>query len=304
MKNKNYEFIQRIESHYVGDNCIQIMISNYPNSTITILNSDGMTYHYKPSSSLFINQYLSDKRKEQFPYHQIPNHTSRVGLRKMECINQLFDFNRVYISITNGLVREDYVIKDDDEALLATKYIFPTEKTTKYMNRNEVIELLKKANGGIFSLDGGTFDDYSRLMPSEERIIEWYKEQLIKKRKEETTMHSDKELTEYFYKSLDKLTIADVPINTTVFANLILISIENNEIQSIKATTVKFFGSNHYQVESYNLPITIYSLEHLKKLEYTNSREVSEPKFPAFLNKTVNKTVINKAKQLILERKK
>ena len=67
MKQEKYEFIQRIPSHYVGDDCVQVMMPHYSNSGITILNSDGMIYHYKPNSNLYINKYISDERKNNFP---------------------------------------------------------------------------------------------------------------------------------------------------------------------------------------------------------------------------------------------
>lgn len=306
MKPEKYEFVQRIESHYVGDDCIQIMIPHYLNSGITILNSDGMTYHYKPNSYLFVNKYTSDKRKDQFPYSQIPNHKSRVRLKKLEYVNQLLDFNRVYIEIANGVIKEDYVVKDGDEALLATKYILPNQEETKYMTRDEVLELLKTANGGMFSADASCWQNYT--IPTEERLLEWYKEEIIKRRKNEQGYYqnnnTDKQVSEFFFRSVDKMTIDDVPTDMTIFEDAFLISIENNEIKSVKAIIVKFMGANNYKVESYDFPITIYSLEHMKKLEQTNSRKTSEPKFPRLLNKAINKEEIKKAKQLVLERKK
>ena len=306
MKNEKYEFVQRIESHYVGDDCIQIMIPHFLNSGITILNSDGMTYHYKPNSYLFVNKYTSDKRKEQFPYSQIPNHKSRVRFKKLEYVNQILDFNRVYIEISNGIIKEDYVVKDGDEALIATKYIIPNQEQSKYVTREEMLEVLKTANGGMFSGDGGHWENYS--IPTEERILEWYKEQLINKRKNEQQYYNgdgtDDNLTKYFYQTLDKLTIHDVPSDLTVFEDAILINVDNGEIKSVKAIVVKFISADHYKIETYDFPITIYSLEHMKKLEQTNSRKTLEPKFPRLLNKAINKEEIKKAKQLVLERKK
>lgn len=306
MKTEKYEFVQRIKSHYVGDECIQIMIPHYLNSGITILNSEGMTYHYKPNSYLFVNKYTSDKRKEQFPYSQIPNHKSRVGLKKLEYVNQLLDFNRVYIEIANGVIKEDYVVKDGDEALLATKYILPNQQQSKYVNREEMLEFLKTANGGMFSFDGGHWENYP--IATEERILEWYKEQLINKRKNEQQYYNgdgtDDNLTKYFYQSLDKLTIHDVPTDLTLMEDAILVNVDNSEIKSVKAIVIKFMSADHYKIEIYDFPITIYSLEHMKKLEQTNERKTPEPKFPRLLNKSINKEEVKKAKQLILERQK
>lgn len=299
-KNINYEYIQRIPSHYVGSDCIQIMIPHL-NGGITVLNSDEMTCHYKPNSYHFVNKYVSDERREQFPYSQMPTHKSRVRGKKVEYINQLFDFNRVYIEITNGIIKEYYVIKDGDEALLATKYILPDQKPTKFMNREEVEELINSANG-VYSSDGRHWKDFS--LPNDKRVLDWYKEQIIKRRKNEQSYYDgkviNKDLTEYFYKSVDKMTIDDVPEGITVLGDAILVSVEENEIKSIKAIIVKFMGSDSYMVKFYDFPITIYSLEHMKQLEQTNSRKTSEPKFPRFLNPKINSEDIKKEKKHVL----
>ena len=54
----------------------------------------------------------------------------------------------------------------------------------------------------------------------------------------------------------------------------------------------------------YNYPITIYSFERMKKLQQTNEIKTSEPKFPKRLNKTINRDEIEKAKQLVLQKRK
>lgn len=302
MKNIKYEYIQRIQSHYVGSDCIQITIPHHLNNGITILNSDEMTYHYLPNSPFFINKYISDERKEQFPYSQTPTHNRIVRGKTKEYINQLFDFNRVYIEIADGMIKEDYVIKDGDEALLVTKYILPNQESTRFGNREEVERLINSSNGGIYSQDGGYWQLLS--LPSNESILDSYKEHIIKKRKNELNYYdgngTDKDLTEYFYKSVDKMTIEDVPEGITVVNDAILVSVEKNEIESIKGITVKFYGADSYMVEFYDFPITIYSLNDMKQLEQTNSRKTPEPKFPRFLNPKIDSEYIKKEKKHVL----
>lgn len=299
-----YEYIQRIPSHYVGETCIQTMLPHLKNS-ITILNSDGMTYHYKPNSHLFINKYISDKRKHEFPYSQIPNHKSRVGFKKVEYINQLLDYGRVYIQISDGMIVEHFTIKDGDEALLATKYILPIQRT-EIMNRAQINELLNAANGGMYSFNGTLWEEYR--LTSDEKVLEWYKEQLIDKRKEEQRFRNgsnptDKTLTEFLYKSMEKMTPDDVTLQPILMEDIILISINNNEIKSIKSLVVKFKGTDKYTVEIYDFPITIYSLGHMKQLEQTNFRDTREPKISSSLNRQIDKHEIKKAKQLVLSKK-
>lgn len=261
-----------------------------------------MTYHYLPNSPFFINKYISDERKEQFPYSQTPTHNRIVRGKTKEYINQLFDFNRVYIEIADGMIKEDYVIKDGDEALLVTKYILPNQESTRFGNREEVERLINSSNGGIYSQDGGYWQLLS--LPSNESILDSYKEHIIKKRKNELNYYdgngTDKDLTEYFYKSVDKMTIEDVPEGITVVNDAILVSVKKNEIESIKGITVKFYGADSYMVEFYDFPITIYSLNDMKQLEQTNSRKTPEPKFPRFLNPKIDSEYIKKEKKHVL----
>lgn len=300
-----YEYIQRIPSHYVGESCIQTMIPHYKDS-ITLLNSDGMQYHYKPNSQLFINKYISDKRKDQFPYSQIPTHKSRVGFKKIEYINQLLDFDRVYIQISDGMIVEHFAAKDGEEALLATKYILPIQRT-EIMNRSQIDELIKTANLGMYSFTGTKWEEYR--LTSDEKVLEWYKEQLIDKRKEEQEFRfgsnpTDKKLTEFLYMSMEKMTPDDVPLQPILMDDIILISTDNNEIKNIKSLVVKFKGSDKYIVEIYDFPITVYTLGHMKQLEQTSFRDTPEPKISSSLNPQIDKNEIKKAKQLVLERKK
>lgn len=308
MRKEKYEFVRRIQNHYVGDDCLQIMIPYKLNSGFTMLNADGMTYHYKPNSYLFVNKYTSDERRNQFPYSEIPNHKSRVGFQKLEYVNQLLDFNKVYIEIKDGIIIETFAVKDDDEGLVATKLIVPNQESTKYMNRSKVIKLLESGNVGLFSFCGGYYNEGLDLI-SEEIILECYKKQLIERRKKEENYYdgngTSKDLSDLFRRSIENLTINDVPSDILLHDDyIIVISSENNEIKSVKAIQIKFMSADNYKIESYDFPITIYSLEHMTKLEQTNSKKTSEPKFPKGLNKAIDKNDIKRSKQLVLSRKK
>lgn len=304
MKKKSFEYVQRIKNNYVCDDCIQIMIPHL-GDTISILNSDGMTYHVEPNSSFFVDKYVSDPRKEQFPYSQISTHREVLKGKKVEFINQLYDFNRVYIIIADNEIREYFVVKDGEEALMVTKHIIPNYEQSQILNRAQFEELFKIANGGIFYLDGrgGANGLTNFSLPSNERILNWYKEQLIEEKKEEQRYYEisgNNELTNYFYRSIEKLTIEDVPSDIIFCEGLILVSVEEGKkIKSIKGINAKYMGPDKFIVEIYDFPITIYNLEHLQHLEQINSRKTLEPKFSRILNKKVNKEEVKKAKKLI-----
>ncbi|MBR3898385.1 MAG: hypothetical protein IKJ43_03800 [Bacilli bacterium] len=307
MKKQKREFVQRIESHYVADDCIQIMIPHLED-TISILNSDGIIYHSNPYSYLYINKYISDSRRNQFPYSQIPTHSDLIRGHKVEYINQLYDFNRVYITISDGIIKEKYVVKDKNEALIATKYILPIQQESQILNRQQFEELIKAANGDVFCLDGSVFTDYS--IPSNEYILKWYKEWLIKQRNGERSYnaYSSDELSDYFYRSLDKLTIEDVPSDDISLLEgkiLVLMQEKENgkEICSIKEINANYIGPDRFLVELYDFPITIYSLDYMKKLEQTDSKNTPEPKFPRFLNSKISTDEVKKGKHRVLSLK-
>lgn len=268
MKSKKYEFVERISNFYVGNDCTQIIIPHSLNSTMTLLNGDGITYHYNKNSNICINNYLYDTRKDQFPYLRRSIHQSKFKSKKVEYIDQLFDFNKVYIEIGNGIVKERYFIKDEYEALSAIKYIIPANEGFMYMDRDSILNMLEKANGGIYSLDGGYFENYT--IPTEEEIIE-------------------------LYNSNSK---QDINICNNVF----IVSTKNNEIDCVKLINIKFICSNKYKVESYDFPITKYNLEDLLEIEKESWGKDPKNKYFRILNKAIIKEKTNKSKQLVLQK--
>ena len=137
---KTNEIVQRIQSHYVGDDCIQIMFPYQ--DTLTILNQDGMLYHHKPGSSVYVNKYLEDERRKQFPYSNIPTHFSRVKFKKVAYTNQLLDFEKPYIRIGDGYFSESFVIKDNNQALLISSIMEP-DNHVEHMTYDELLKYLK-----------------------------------------------------------------------------------------------------------------------------------------------------------------
>ena len=281
---------------------MQIMVPHL-NGAISILNASEMTYHTKPNSDLQVNQYISDSRKDQFPYSHIPTHIQRVKGRKVEFINQIYDFNRVYIVITDNVICENYAVKDGDEALMATKYIIPRLEKSEVLTREQLDNLFNSANGGAFLTDGSTLLECH--LPSNEEILNWYKKQLIERRHAEQEYPIDKELTDYFYASLSRLTIENVPSYIPLYKKLIFVFTEEaqgqQEIQSIKGINVTFVNQDQFFVETYDFPISIYTLEQLQQLEQTSALKTPEPKISRLLNPNIAKKQIT-AENLFLSR--
>ena len=140
------EVVQRVESHYVGDDCIQVTIP-YIN-TIIILNKDGIIYSHKNGSHPSINKYVEDERRKQFPYSNIPTHYSRIGLfGKMNYTNQLLNFEEPYIRIVDGVIIESFAVKDKNEALLINK-ILTSDSRSISATRKESEEVFSNSTTG------------------------------------------------------------------------------------------------------------------------------------------------------------
>ena len=70
------ESIKRIKSHYVSDDCVQVMIPY--KKEMTLLSSDDILFHHYRYGGIDcgvnINKYTLDDRRYLFPYGSIPLH--------------------------------------------------------------------------------------------------------------------------------------------------------------------------------------------------------------------------------------
>lgn len=82
--------------------------------------------------SSYINRYIADERRENFPYSNIPIHTETRLLKKMTVVNQIFDFDKLYAVFTKkgNVVSVTYckVVRDGDSAL----FISGSSKTKEF----------------------------------------------------------------------------------------------------------------------------------------------------------------------------
>ena len=200
--------VQKIESHYVGDDCIQVTVP-YIN-TIIILNKDGIIYSHKNGSHALINKYVEDERRKQFPYSNIPTHYSRIGLfGKMNYTNQLLNFEEPYIRIGDGVIIESFAVKDKNEALLINN-ILTSDNRSISVTRKESEEVFSNSTTGkekkhiIFlndeSMNIGEFD-----------FLDGVKAIILKSNGSDISM----QYVRAYYVSLDniKIDIADIPVN-------------------------------------------------------------------------------------------
>ena len=294
---KTNEIVQRIQSHYVGDDCIQIMFPYQ--DTLTILNPDGMLYHHKQGSNLYVNKYLEDERRKQFPYSNIPTHFSKVMFKKITYTNQLLDFEKPYIIIGDGYYSESFVIKDNNQALLISSIMKP-DNHVEHMTYDELLKYVGKHDSDeqvyYVYLSGALLSNNERLFPTEERIHSYIREQLLESISDLRYLRENPVFFSYFSKNMRDIDFSSIDFNVGIGDSMLIVRINkgNITIQSVKAMFVR---ENDYKVDIYDIPVTRYSLEQLKYVPKINITR--EPKIPLRLNPGVTKQDVKEAKQMV-----
>jgi len=111
------ETLFRIRPEYIGNDCIQTMIG-YCNH-FRLYGNGSLLYHGKLTKNQpYVNAYLTDSRASQFPYSTIPEHIEREFGEKYRFTNQIYDYERPYLSIIGGKIFQETAYQYKDGALL------------------------------------------------------------------------------------------------------------------------------------------------------------------------------------------
>lgn len=308
---KTNKFVQKIKNHYVSDDCVQVMIPYQ--DTLTIINQDGILYHHKPGSSVYINKYLEDERRKLFPYSNIPTHYSRIFFKKITYTNQILDFEKPYIRIGNGFWLESYVVKDNNQALLISVINQPDERI-EHMTYDELLKFIGKSNNNdeeeiyYVSLSGALPINNKEVIPSKEEIHNYIRKSLSENVTDFKREISEPESSvgrylrdnpwfiEYVDQNLKNIDYSSIDFNYKVDEPMLIVRINNGNI-TIQGVEIIFVKEDDYKVNIYDIPVTKYSLEQLKGVPKINITR--EPRIPLRLNPGVNKQDIKEAKQMI-----
>lgn len=314
------EIVQRINSWYVGEDCAQIMIP-YKNA-ITVLDRNGIVYHHKEGSKVFINNYVTDERRKQFPYHTIPTHHTKFAFHGMyHYANQLFDFEQPYIRINDGHLIESYVVKDKNEALSVNK-VMPIHKSTSFKTREELEKLFEKPSGENESLYylyvSGTMPANNEFnISTEKEIFDYIKGQLTKNVgdfRDYVKSHPESVVSSYLRKNdffldfvehnVSTLDLNEYKLNLQLNDGATILLAKTNGVDiSLQGVDVYFIAPDYYKVDTYDIPVTKYTLEQLKYLT-PKIEKTKEPRITLKANPGITKEDIRREKQLILQRRK
>ena len=159
---------------------------------------------------------ITSALRKIFPYNNIPNHIKRQGLfgKKINLTNQILNFDEHYISISDGVPIDRYVIKDDSTALFMTKVLpYNINDESEYINKYET--MTREQLNGIFKPSNESekvylITSYGELYHSpnmgyndEETLLEQEKEKYLRELKY-AEHHFSKDTIEFLKTKIEK----------------------------------------------------------------------------------------------------
>ena len=294
MKNRD-EIVERVSKPYVGSDCVQISVGY--NESLTIFSKDGIVYHdVIDYPCVSINRYMEDDRRKSFPYANIPTYISQRGLFEVKHTIQLFDYDEVYVMIKDGEVYEKYIVRDGNSALALTKLVKSNDRVL--MLSREELDSLFNNNSYLMNLDGVFYKDL--CIPKEEDIVSLLKDK-YRRELEEYRDSDDDTISDDMLKLLDNISIDNIPSNTYLTDDdIVMVKIDKDNV-SVSVYTIIFMGRDKYMVRAYDYLMDKYSLESLKDMPTVKFRE---PKISYKLNIDIPKEEVIKQNRLVRKRKR
>jgi hypothetical protein len=294
---KEIEIIHRIPSHYVGKDCSQHMF-HYRDEMLLLSPNEIMFQDLKGFNG--IHTYLSDERRKQFPYSNIPVHNKRMFFKKLKITNHILEYDTPYLMMSDIEFVEKFVVKDGNEALLVTRGCTYEKEQTKELSREELEAMLttidSKENKRVILHKNHIGD--KMIIPSNEEILISFKQELNRIFK----AHVGKNREVTFERLIYNVDINDIPENFLFVKDAFVIDINGIDIK-MKKISIYFINSNLYRVSIKPVTINKYSLEQIKSLAKQPSY-ANEPKISTKLNSTIDPEEVKFARQLVLDRKK
>lgn len=284
-----YKYIKasEIDNKYVGSDCAQVMISF--DKSLSIFSEEGLTFYGRGyrENKIDNTHYIQDERKKQFPYNETPYHWTRKNLfSKVIYVNQLFDFNKPYVLINNGILSECYVAKADDKT-----YIIQTDFTVdkevaivnKYIEKEKVYdyfgELINNNDGKKTYIIDSTGKHLNICFDEKERKQK--RNELIDFLKQKKMLYSSDEHNIWYHNA--EFILEDnfmLPFDNPLF----MIKLDDNEMQ-IKYIQLSSLNEEMVKIMSFNIPVERYSLEQISEIVKNSIKKLKEPVFSKILRR-------------------
>lgn len=302
MKNA-YTYVSKIPEYYTGNDCVQVMIGF--KKYMTLFNKEGILYHYSPENVINVNRYITDDRRFDFPYYDIPEHIERRFRGKYKFTNQLLDYEEPYVSISDNAIIERVAILDNGEALVINN-ILPIKRYTINVDRVGLDNLFKKDKDTYILRMAGSAsnEDYSFNVATEDDVVSWSKETLSNDFGNfKYFSGSSKFGQEWLKKNMDNI-IKNVNIETIpevlldVLGGMVIVKLKDGYIDIKVVKKVIFLGPNQYKVLIMDLPL-MDKKPTMDTLRMLNIKSTKEPKISRRLNPNINPKQIQENKRLV-----
>lgn len=290
------KIIQRIPKHYVEDDYFQIILG-YQHFMV-LLDSEDFKYVDWPKMEL-INTYIDDKRKDIFPYSNIPIHKKSILFKKYNMVNQLLSFETPYLMFSSECLRYYFALKDGNDGLVisSTPKINPDNHKEVIMTYDELTKLLSLKERQFICINGSRWCNTVKLSEPK-KLLESYKADLLDRKKE--LPQNDILADAINIDMIDKIPASHI----TLFEPLLLINGNENKDLSFLKISFKTNDGNVYNVSIDEIELPKYSLSQAKDMSNAIYINGKEPKISQILNPNISKVEIEKAKALVLTRKK
>ena len=293
----NIKIAKKIPTYYVGEDCLQEMIGY--RGSLLMLSPDGIIYQDTHAEEK-INKYLEDERRHQFPYSNIPTHYQKAPFKKFLFTNQLLNFNIPYLQFSSQGIYTQQAIKNGDNGIVVLERIMSFEQPQeKLLTKVEIDSYFDFEDDKAFIYKGYVVGKL--MLPDTTTILNHYKNYASNVLRNEYVTNSE---TEMVIESLiSNLSISSIPSNFTFLSSdeiILMIRGSGNKMQ-LQLVDVKYMNEDCYKLIIRNIPINLYNLEQIRNLRLFNAKE---PNFSLRLNPDVDKQELEKAQQLILQRKK
>lgn len=290
--NLNNRVIQKIDSKYVGDECIQMMMAY--RKYLGLIGNGEVLYHDQANYEL-INKYLEDERRSQFPYSNIPTHVKRVGFRKFKVANQLLNFDTPYFRFSSEFSGICYAVKDDKNAYLVNDVLIPLQPRVTYFTREELEKLFDKKEGQLQLVLYNNKWGHSLIIPTQEEILESFKKDVINIYIESQNGYNAKKvLTSIVNNASSDSIIQDYQFCSD---DILVVNSKGKDL-SVSIVSLRYMNENCFKVISKDIPINKYTLEQIKSFSDKIILSI-EPKIKLSLNPNITPKDIEDGKKMV-----
>lgn len=285
--------VQEVDPIYVHDDCLQMMMAY--KDYLLLLGNGNILYRDIPGYD-YINEYLNDERREEFPYSNIPKHKKKVMLQTFDVTNQLLEYETPYLRLSGSFSSILYALKDNNKAYIVNDFLASTKITEEDVTREELDELFAYSNDHLKIFKYNNNWGNSLKLPTNEEILDMFKEEAKHYIKvDSANLYIQKALKHI----IDNASYSSIIEDYKFCEDDILVVESSSDKLSINLISIRFMGEDKYKIIKKEVPINKYTLDYISTVD-KKIKLVKEPDINLRLNKDLTKKDIEKAKSLIL----